>query len=214
MLKSRDVDLEHFLTDILSSKKDNFYNRVNLNDEKFIEDLLNAMYTAFDKKVAKVILGAIKTRSELEKIGIGSKIGEYTKEVLDIVERKKEVTLEAKHMVLETLDLRVNNLESKIEKEEQCLHKNRGKWSDENVGEQEELIEDLKQRLEDKKLIVEKKGKALKNITQKKRKLVILRLGLRKDSTGRPLTLNDVDENFILLQCIENKSTALGHRNN
>ena len=41
-------------------------------------------------------------------------------------------------MVLETLDLRVNNLESKIEKEEQCLHKNRGKWSDENVGEQEE----------------------------------------------------------------------------
>ena len=138
MLKSRDVDLEHFLTDILSSKKDNFYNRVNLNDEKFVEDLLNAMYTAVDKKVAKVILGAIKTRSELEKIGIGSKIGEYTKEVLDIVERRKEVTLEAKHMVLETLDLRVNNLESKIEKEEQCLHKNRGKWSDENVGEQEE----------------------------------------------------------------------------
>ena len=132
-----------------------------------------------------------------------------------MVERRKEVTLEAKHMVLETLDLRVNNLESKIEKEEQCLHKNRGKWSDENVGEQEELIEDLKQRLEDKKLIVEKKGKALKNIiTQKKRKLVILRLGLRKDSTGRPLTLNDVDENFILLQCIENKSTALGRRNN
>ena len=76
-------------------------------------------------------------------------------------------------------------------------------------------IEDLKQRLEDKKLIVEKKGKALKNmITQKKRKLVILRrLGLRKDSTGRPLTLDDVDENFIL-QCIENKSTALGRRNN
>ena len=198
----------------MSSKKDNFYNRVNLNDEKFVEDLLNAMYTAVDKKVAKVILGAIKTRSELEKIGIGSKIGEYTKEVLDIVERRKEVTLEAKHMVLETLDLRVNNLESKIEKEEQCLHKNRGKWSDENVGEQEELIEDLKQRLEDKKLIVEKKGKALKNIiTQKKRKLVILRLGLRKDSTGRPLTLDDVDENFIL-QCIENKSTALGRRNN
>ena len=73
----------------------------------------------------------------------------------------------------------------------------------------------MKQRLEDKKLIVEKKGKALKNmITHKKRKLVILRrLGLRKDSTGRPLTLDDVDENFIL-QCIENKSTALGRRNN
>ena len=111
----------------MSSKKDNFYNRADLNDEKFIEDLLNVMDTAFDKKVAKVILGTIKTRSELEKIGIGSKIGEYTKEVLDIVERRKEVTLEAKHMVLETLDLRVNNLESKIENEEQCLDKNRGK---------------------------------------------------------------------------------------
>ena len=91
MLKSRDVDLEHFLTDILSSKKDNFYNRVNLNDEKFIEDLLNAMYTAFDKKVAKVILGAIKTRSELEKIGTGSKIGEYTKEVLDWLKEEKKL---------------------------------------------------------------------------------------------------------------------------
>ena len=47
-------------------------------------------------------------------------------------------------MVLENLDLHVNNLESKIEKEEQRLDKNRGKWSDENAGEQEELIEDLK----------------------------------------------------------------------
>ena len=50
-------------------------------------------------------------------------------------------------------------------------------------------------------------------ITRKKRKLVILRrLGLRKASTGRPLALDDVDENFIL-QCIENKSTAHGRRN-
>ena len=67
LLKSRDVDLEHFLTDILSSKKDNFYNRVELNDKKFLEDLLNTIDTAFDKNVAKVILGAIKTRSELKK---------------------------------------------------------------------------------------------------------------------------------------------------
>lgn len=60
--------------------------------------------------------------------------------------------------------------------------------------------------MEDKKLIIDKKGKALKNmITQKKRKLVILRrLGLRKASTDRPLALDDVDENLIL-QCIENK---------
>ena len=144
LLKSRDVDLEHFLTDILSSKNDNFYNRVDINDEKFIEDLLKAMDTALDKKVAKVILGAMQTRSELVMIGMGSKIGEYTKEVLDIVKRRKEDTLEAKHMVLENLDLHVNNLESKIEKEEQRLDKNRGKWSDENAGEQEELIEDLK----------------------------------------------------------------------
>lgn len=144
LLKSRDVDLEHFLTDILSSKNDNLYNRVDINDEKFIEDLLKAMDTALDKKVAKVILGAMQTRLELVMIGMGSKIGEYTKEVLDIVKRRKEDALEAKHMVLENLDLHVNNLESKIEKEEQRLDKNRGKWSDENAGEQEELIEDLK----------------------------------------------------------------------
>ena len=171
LLKSRDIDLGHFLTYILSSKKDNFYNRADLNDEKFIEDLLNVMDTAFDKKVTKVILGTIKTRSELEKIGIGGKIGEYTKEVLDIVERRKEVTLEAKHMDLETLNLHVNNLESKIENEEECLDKNRGKWSDENVGEQEELVEDLKQRLEDKKLIIEKKRKRIKkhDNTEKKK---------------------------------------------
>lgn len=144
LLKSRDVDLEHFLTDILSSKNDNLYNRVDINDQKFIEDLLKAMDTALDKKVAKVILGAMQTRLELVMIGMGSKIGEYTKEVLDIVKRRKEDALEAKHMVLENLDLHVNNLESKIEKEEQRLDKNRGKWSDENAGEQEELIEDLK----------------------------------------------------------------------
>ena len=109
----------------MSSKNDNFYNRVDINDEKFIEDLLKAMDTAFDKKVAKVILGAMQTRSELVMIGVGSQIGEYTKEGLDTVKRRKEDTLEAKHMVLENLYLHVNNLESKIEKEEQRLDKNR-----------------------------------------------------------------------------------------
>ena len=72
----------------------------------------------------------------------------------------------------------------------------------------------MKQRLEDKKLIIGKKGKALKSmITRKKRELVILRRsGLRKASTGRPLPLDDADENFIL-PCIENKSIAHGRRN-
>ena len=163
---------------------------------------------------AKVILGGFKTRSELKKTKIDSKIGEYTKEILDIIERRKGVTLKAKHMVLQTLDLHINNLESTIKKEQQCLDKNRCKWSDENAGEREELIEDLKPRLENKKLAIEQKGKALKNmITRKKKKLVILRrLGFRKASTGRPLALDDVDDNF-LLQCIENKSTAHGRRN-
>ena len=77
LLKSRDVDLEHFLTDILSSKNDNLYNRVDINDEKFIEDLLKAMDTALDKKVAKVILGAMQTRLELVIIGMGNILRRY-----------------------------------------------------------------------------------------------------------------------------------------
>ena len=102
LLKSRDVDLKNFLTEILSYIKQNVLNRVDLNDEKFINYLLNTMDTAFDKKIGKVILGAIKTRSELKKKridrkGISSKTGEYTKELLEIVEWRKEVTLEAKN---------------------------------------------------------------------------------------------------------------------
>lgn len=47
LLRSRDIDLEYFSTDMLSSKKNNFYNKFDFNDEKFIEDSLNTMDTAF-----------------------------------------------------------------------------------------------------------------------------------------------------------------------
>ena len=53
-----------------------FFNKVDLNDVKFIEDLFNTMGITFDKKDAKVIFAAIKTRTELEKIG-NYKIGKY-----------------------------------------------------------------------------------------------------------------------------------------
>ena len=78
-------------------------------------------------------------------------------------------------------------MESKWKKNSNVYIKNRCEWSDENAGEQEELIEDLNPIFEDKKLTIEKKGKAQKNmIKRKKRKLVILkRLDSRKASTSR-----------------------------
>ena len=62
------------------------------------------------------------------------------------------------------------------------------------------LIEDLNPIFGDQKLTIDKKGKAWKNmVIRKKKKLVILkRLGLRKASTSRLLTLGNVDKNFTL----------------
>lgn len=55
-------------------------------------------------------------------------------------------------MVLGTLDLRINNVGSTIKKQQQCLNKNRYKWRAGNYGKRQELIEDLKERLEDRKI--------------------------------------------------------------
>ena len=53
--------------------------------------------------------------------------------------------------------------------------------------------------MEDKKLIIEKKGKALKKHDNKKEDVTdIESISLRKASAGRQLTLDDVDENLIL----------------
>ena len=55
-------------------------------------------------------------------------------------------------MVLGTLDLRINNVGSTIKKQQQRLNKNRYKWRAGNYGKRQELIEDLKERLEDRKI--------------------------------------------------------------
>ena len=92
-----------------------------------------------------------------------------------------------------------------------------GRWSEVQLDELHESIDDLKVRIESLKSLMRNETK----IDKKKLNQMIRRtqgqliqenrLGLRKASTGRPLSLDDEDEQFIL-SCIESKSTARGRR--
>ena len=214
LLKSPDTDLQSFFSEVLIDRAvREGTSRVNLSDREFIEDLLNSMDTAFDKKVVSVILGAVKTRPELERIGIGKKIAQYTKEVLDVIEKRKAIVSEAKDVVHKSMNNQIRNLEKRIDNETNFLLQNKCKMSDSIIGEHEELIEDLKLRYSQKKISLEEGGKNIKNMILHKKKQLILknRLGMRKASSGRPLMMDEIDEKF-LLQCIENKSTEHGRR--
>ena len=73
ILKSRDIDLELLLEELISSsynKEPHEQSRLNVT-KAFVDDLLDSMDTSWDKKVLKALLFATRSKHEL---GISSSI--------------------------------------------------------------------------------------------------------------------------------------------
>ncbi len=87
--------------------------------------MLNSMDCEWDKKVMKVLIGATHTKRELTTFGIGSRINQYTDVVLNNVEKRIEVEVEAKNLVLDDLKRKLDNLSKLMKKEEFILGQKR-----------------------------------------------------------------------------------------
>ena len=90
-------------------------------------------------------------------------------------------------------------------------------WTEHQLDDLNNEIETLNARKDDLHTIINPTSKSAKKkigqmIHRTVRRLITEnRLGLRRKSSGRPLGMDETDENFIL-KCIESKSTAHGRR--
>ena len=214
LLKSSDVDLDLFFEDFFSDERNQADNGLSPDE---INDVIDSLDTAWDKKAVKVLLAAGHSNRQNVELGIGSRVSRYRRQVLTTIEAKKELRLKAKDFVLEDLTSRMGNIEKSISSQKNKLDTKSEMWSPCKLDELAEKIDDLQERKRTyEKYVSEKDNSIAKGfkemVSRKYSKLVVEhRVGMRKASSGRPQALDEEDEKFIL-ECVEQKSTAHGRR--
>jgi hypothetical protein len=193
--------------------KDDRESRVTISHD-LIDDMLDCMDSEWDKKVLKVLLGATQTRAELTGLGVGSRIQQYTECVFNTLEERKKTRIQAEQLVLDDLKRKAENISKKKNKEEFRLSQKMHKWTETQLNELREQIEDLnEQHANTMHHIHNNSSKGFKQIVKRKQKRLITegRIGMRKTSQGRPQMMDEADERYVM-QCIERKATAHGRR--
>ena len=97
VLSSDDVNLEGFFDDLIDGVKSEVQ-FVPLRQEltpDFAKNLLDLTDTEWDRKLLRVVLGAVKTKQELKKLGISSRIAKYTNEVRAAMQERNAIEREA-----------------------------------------------------------------------------------------------------------------------
>ena len=112
LLKSDDVDLEYFFEQMQSTDKNQQESRLVINRD-LVQDLLSNLDTEWDKQVFHVLLGAERSRTQLQDLGIDfDAIPHETKQVLEIIQERKQAALGAEDIV----QLRIKKSSDKIMK--------------------------------------------------------------------------------------------------
>ena len=218
VLKADDTDMELFFGDLIQFlKHKDPIQRLDINN-KFVEEMMETVDTEWDRKLLYALLGASRSRKELDDLGIDSdNICKLTNSVVSIIQERINAKLAAEDMVSLRLKKQLAKLHEEIDSKEKQYILKQSRWSEVQLDELHESIDDLKARIESLKSLMRNETKIDKKklnqmVRRTQGKLIQEnRLGLRKASTGRPLSLDDEDEQFIL-SCIESKSTAHGRR--
>ena len=213
-LRSDDLDFEEFFIELIEKANEGSTNRFDLNKENF-QNLYKALDTEWDRKIVRVILGANRSRSKLDSLGIDSdSICQDQQNVFDYLHQLGEMEKEAESAVDEELNRRIHKKEELIEKKETLLCSKQNIWSDIQVEEARDDIHELKSAVEFlQSLKMEKETPRKKMMLKRCRKNLIKdrRLKLRRLGSGRKLAMDDEDER-MLVDCITDKGTAHGRR--
>ena len=186
-------------------------------DKEFIKKVFSSMDTKWDKKILWVVSGLSRTRKEIDMLGINSDTVLKDRETINnFFEKCEQLKDEAKKVVKNKLICqRVQAQELMLKKQRLLLAKQK-LWSELQVNQQTECIEDLQRKiaaLDD--LINEETSQQRKLSSMVSRTLSkiieVERLKLRKLGSGRKQVLDEIDEKFIA-DCISSKATAHGRR--
>jgi hypothetical protein len=158
--------------------------------------------------------GATKSRQEMEDLGINSRICQYTQEVSSTVTARKNAKQEAEETVNTRLDKRSQLIKERIQDLEEKHNHNLHRWTTMQLDDLAQDTDDLREQLERIEQLKRKEEPLrLQNMIRRqyKKDIIKKRIGLRKKSTGRPQSIDEDNERFVL-ECIENKATAHGRR--
>ena len=181
-----------------------------------IQGIILTVDTEWDRKVARVLLCANRTRSEIEMLGINSQhVVSATKKVLDTATKWEDTKLTSKDIVKKRLHMKVEKLTNEIGEIDKLLAKKRGVWSEARIQDLVEKrlfasgrLDSLKEMLKTensvkfKQMITRQAKQLFENNRAKKRK---------KSNQGRPVLIDSDDEDFIS-KAIEDKSSYHGRR--
>ena len=148
VLRSDNVDMEHFIEDFISllSERDTSEDRLSL-DANLCTDLLNSMDSEWDKNIVRVLIGSSRSRKEIAKLGIDShNIAILTDKVLSIVNERKNAELAATDMVKLRLEEQIKNVDCRINQKEKMIKQKSLDWEKFQLEELGEEIDSLKER--------------------------------------------------------------------
>lgn len=145
ILRSDDVDLSSFLNELssdINKKKTN--QKAFVLTKEIVQMLLNSMDTEWDKKVARVFLGALHSLAELEELGITSETtaGLATK-VLEIAKECQNAKSAAKDIIALSIKEKLQSFKADVANKQALLKIKKTDWPADKIHEMEEEIEKI-----------------------------------------------------------------------
>jgi hypothetical protein len=190
----------------------------SLFDKEHVHDILNNLDTEWDKRVFRAWLTANRSRKEIAELGIDvDHVAEKSETVLQAINQKKEAMLDAVKIVETALAEQLKKLNEEIASKEKHLEGKKNLWTKDQLEDLREEISCLTDRQKDiTSLIRKESNESRKNVKLRVRRVQSKliekrRIGRRRRGAGRRLSMDKIDENF-LVQCIDNKATAHGRR--
>eukprot|EP00794_Sanderia_malayensis_P001530 gene1530-1693_t len=213
VLRPDGFDLEDFFSILLEKDPVLLGNRVELNKDN-VKKLYGTLDSEWDKRVVRVILGATRTRSQLDEIGIDSDLILSDKEaVFKYIQEQEKIEEESERIVCEEINKKIVSKEKILDEKIKLCAGKANMWGKEQLEEGEQEIAELRSTI---KCL----GKLRNESSQRKARMLKWcksnlirnrRLKLRKIGSGRKHGMDAVDEKF-LTDCIMSKSTAHGRR--
>ena len=213
LLRSDDVYLDLFLPQLLQNVTKKPTSLKITKD--LLQKVLFTVNTEWDKKVVRFLLSLIFSKCELSSLGVDTH--NNTDFVMDAVEEAWLLNNEAEAIVSQRLEGRMDNIHKEIGELKSKMGMNKFNLTSLQLDDLNDNLQTLVDREAELNDVKERKGKTNKLAFDRMLKRTInklikkRRIGLRKAGCGRPLSMDENDEQF-LVQSIESKTTAHGRR--
>ena len=207
------MDVTSIVTELVTVQHEvqNTVSRISLNYDTF-QKLLKSMDTEFDRSVARSLLASLLRRNELYNLGMKpdrvvgklSSVLEAATEVEDAVSAADELVNSRLRDKLDKINCRINEIHNQV----------RSKKTKSDLNDELELY---KLRMDETNGLLNKETTNDTNKFSRARKRLTIqlleerRIKKRKLGAGRPLAMDEEDEQF-LAKCIAEKSMTHGRR--